>query len=221
MLTFSLLTPVILPIATVAFGSACLAYQHVLLHLANITVETQGRLYFPAFFHLFVGLYAQQLTFIGLFILKFDPRNKSHDLGQLAVLTITLLLCIQYHVHLKRRFALLIRHYEAGMDAPHLTSVPRSPSQCDTPRASSTPTSDVFGEVADRPTKPTAIIWLPKDGLGIGGRLGDHVRAKYLASSGNVVQMVDSDARITDDGQVTVETEGVSLAELPRLTMKS
>lgn len=36
--------------------------------------------------------------------------------------------------------------------------------------------------------------------------------SRDLASSGSVVQMVDSDARITDDGQVTVETEGVSLA---------
>lgn len=220
-LTFSLLTPVILPIATVAFGSASLAYQHILLYLANIVVDTRGRLYFPAFFHLFVGLYAQQLTFIGLFVLKFDPQNRFHDLGQLTVLVVTLLLCVQYHVYLKRRFGPSVRHHEASVDSPHRPIDPPRLSPPGPPRVASTPKSDAIEGVPDLSADSQAIIWLPKDRLGISRSLQDYVRAKYFADSADVVRMVDSDTCITEDGMVTVGSEGVSLVELPRLTSKS
>lgn len=195
-----------------------MAYRYILLYLANVPVETRGRLYFPAFFHLFVGLYAQQLTFIGLFILKFDPQNKVHDLGQLTVLVVTFLFSIQYHVHLKRRFEPSIQHYEATLD----------PSICppNSSRASSQDVADVAlpsksGEdeaVEALLADPPAIIWLPKDGLGISRRLRDHVRAKCFAGATDVVRLVDSDANITENGRVTIVTDGASLGALPRLT---
>lgn len=217
MLTFSLTTPLILPIATVAFGSAWVTYQYILQHLAHSPVETRGRLYFPAFFHLFVGLYAQQLTLIGLFILKFDPRNKFHDLGQLTILVATLLLCMQYHSHLRRRFKVSIQHDEGFEDLPRCSTDPQLPRQ-DTPCVTSTANHDVSDEMDELLGDSQAVIWLPKDALGISACLRDQVRARFFADSATVVQMVDSDTQITEDGQVSVETEGVSLVDLPRST---
>lgn len=204
MITFALLTPLILPIATVAFGVVYLAYRHILLYLADAVVDTRGRLYFSAFFHLFSGLYAQQLTLIGLFVFKFNRRQTAHDLGQLAILVTTALACVQYHVYLQRHCARLVRCQEGTLVRP-----PRT-----TPAVSEKPEGSLAPAMRPRFRMPTAdrgslvVVWLPRDEQGVSESLIDRVRTTLLSPTADMVTVTNSGASITADGCVTLHEDG-------------
>lgn len=53
MLTFSLLTLFILPIAAATFGITYVCFHSLLRHVARVEADTRGQLYFRAWFGLF------------------------------------------------------------------------------------------------------------------------------------------------------------------------
>lgn len=199
-----------------AFGVAYLAHRHILLYLADIVIDTRGQLYFPACFHVFWGLYAQQLTLIGLFILKFDRRHKTHDLGQLAVLVITSLACVQYHAYLTRHFEPLVRHPEGALVRPPTTNT----VTVTTAAAAASSMLEPFPSPVVRPRfrVPTpsrcsflggeATVWLPRDDHGIVQALVDHVRTTCLSPTADAVTITDVGASIAENGQITLHEDG-------------
>lgn len=202
-LTYSLLTPLILPVAAFTFGVANLCYRYTLLYLSDIKVETQGKLYFPAVFSLFFGVYTYQATIIGLFILKFDGSNQAHDLAQLSILVLTLVMCTQFHLRLKRLYEPWIRHgdvlkssiddfVEEQQDTDSLDIRPR----LEPPSSSSE--DGVFRWF-------NTTIWLPKDPFSISTHLIHEVRTKVLSGQSAEIQITDSSASMTNEGHVQLD----------------
>ncbi|KAK5072363.1 hypothetical protein LTR70_010428 [Exophiala xenobiotica] len=191
-LTYALLTPFILPIATITFGVTYVCFHCLLRAVARVEAETRGRLCFRAWFGLFWAIYTQQATVMGLFILKFDARHTAHDLGQLTILLLTLFLSIQYHLSLKRLYAPLMRHQEGAILEPvdedalsHRYTEPFADGDCD-----SSPDTSTSIERCLHGWAP--VIWLPRDPAGISTSLVERVTAGPLAHSPATIQVMEA-----------------------------
>ncbi|KAK5074494.1 phosphate metabolism protein 7 [Exophiala xenobiotica] len=178
-LTYALLTPFILPIATVTFGVTYVCFHHLLRDVSRVEAETRGQLYLRASFGLFWAIYTQQATIIGLFILKFDVRHKAHDLGQLTILLLTLFFSVQYHLSLKRLYGPLMRHQEGTISEPvHEGAFPDPLSDSDCVSSTDESTSiDQFLHCQ------APVIWLPRDPAGISYGCGSGWDAVELTPS--------------------------------------
>lgn len=174
-MAYALLTPLILPVATVTFSVSYLCFRHLLSEACVIPTETLGEVYFRACFGLFWGIYAQQLTLLGLFLLKFNHNDQGHDLGQLCVSSLTFFITVQYHIWLYSRLHPRIRHQEGVVN--HLnkqddTSGHQQQHNADAAAAYHTDSPvelvDVVAGrvvVADRGSQT---VWLHPDALNIG-----------------------------------------------------
>lgn len=229
MLTYALLTPFILPIAATTFGITYLCFHSLLRHVARVEADTRGQLYFRAWFGLFWGLYTQQATMIGLFILKLDVRNagrRAQDLGQLTVLLLTLFFSVQYHWSLSRLYGPLMRHQEGTTLEPTVAGPPHDPrnsQRSHTSDASHTldvshasdasDASDAFDAMSSKEDVVSTeqwlherppVIWLPRDSAGISQALVERIQSGPLAGSLNMVQVTDSPVGVTRDDQLQV-----------------
>ena len=191
MLIYSILTPVILPIAALAFGIADVCFRYSLLYTSNIVVDTEGQLYRTAVLKIFAGLYTYQITFIGLFVLKSSSSSKWHDVGQLSVLILTLICCTQAHLYLTNTYtsvkwsASLIPDVmiDTGESSPEPVTSPTDPS------------SDSLTRV--HPYRRT--VWLPRDESGISDAMVLAVQDHCLTLRGSTVGVSNSESAVALD----------------------
>ena len=157
----------------------------------------------PAIFTMFTGIYTYQATFIGLYLLKFNARNRLHDIAQLIVLILTLLVCTQSHSRLKRLYGPLMQHQ--GFMLPDVTE-------------HKTCTDDLNTLLqARRKFQPypvtgidslwTQVIWLPRDSLNVSGRMIQEVTSRFFSASTKSLKITDANAYLTADGEVLLTDE--------------
>ncbi|KAI5812975.1 hypothetical protein BZA77DRAFT_132348 [Pyronema omphalodes] len=72
-LTYSIIAPVVLGFATVAFGLLYFAYRYNFLFVYNVNINTNGMLYPRALYQSLVGVYIGQVCLLGLFAVSKAP----------------------------------------------------------------------------------------------------------------------------------------------------
>lgn len=197
------MTPFILPVATVTFYVSYLCFHRLLSEACFIPIDTLGHLYFRACFGLFWGVYAQQLTLMGLFMLKFNPHDKVHDLGQLGVSSLTLFGTIQYHIWLRGHLRPFIYHQEGAIGhANRQDDVHRHLEQHDAD-ADDVHTIDPAVELVDlvagqrvSATHGTQTIWLHQDLLNIGSMVERCVMHEVLSGTDVRLRTASSHLRL-------------------------
>ncbi|KAK5069408.1 hypothetical protein LTR51_008658 [Lithohypha guttulata] len=231
-LTYSLLTPFILPIATTTFGITYMCFRSLLCNVARVEADTRGQLYFQAWFGLFWGLYTQQATMIGLCLLKLDARRtdqRLHGFGQLMMLLLTFFFTVQYHWSLSRLYGPLMQHQEGTILEPTAADPVLDPCNEQHPHASNAVNAsnpldnsdapDTSGDVSIFDATSTdgwasieqvlyedpPIIWLPRDSAGVSQALVEQIRSGPLAGSSNVIQVTDAPNGITWSGRPSAE----------------
>lgn len=163
-------------------------------YTAFIPFETGGRLYYNAISYLFCGILTSELCFLGLFILKMGRASLSHDIGQIAIILLTLLGTLRYHEFLRRSY----------FDVPLTIGLPSTGKQkC---RVSEKFRSQILRQ-SDSLTGETPSIWIPKDSEGVSNALLNSVRRVYLSSEKAGICITNCGAVMTDSGQIVLQDE--------------
>ena len=211
---YALLAPLIVPISVVSFGCICICFRYTLLYESKVEVDTGGRLYFEAIFHLFWGIFTSEICFLGLFILKTDLKTLGHDLGQIIVICFTLFCTVQYYAFLKRLYRPLIRDLD-GEWSIVTHPIGGSEEQESYPlevrekfRALRRGSQDLR-----RLQAIDGIIWLPKDSIGVSNALVDMIRASLGSRGFNESCVTNSGALMTDRGQVVLQSDVTSFID--------
>ncbi|RUP45025.1 hypothetical protein BC936DRAFT_148710 [Jimgerdemannia flammicorona] len=87
-MTFSTIAPLVPVFAAVYFGLFYVVYRYQLLYVYTIGLQTAGLYFYKALWHCFVGLLIQQVTMMGLFLLR---GAWAQGIIALAVLVATLI----------------------------------------------------------------------------------------------------------------------------------
>lgn len=107
---FAPLAPIILPVATIAFGLIRWVYCYLVLFTACTGVETGGQLYLRGVTQLFWALYIVSLYFAGLFTLIFVNTLSIHSAVQVVAMLMTLLTTAVFHFRIAVVYSPLFSH---------------------------------------------------------------------------------------------------------------
>jgi hypothetical protein len=196
---YSLLMPLILPIAALTCAMLRFCFRYAFLYTAYITVDTSGRLYFRAILNLYWGIITMELALLGLFLLKVDPNSLRNDLGQISVLLLTILGTIQYQRSIQRFYQPLIRDYEAVSRQGTTTEIHPQPDVSEKYRPAVSKVQDSRSLAA-----VDLNIWLPKDVGGVSDGLIESVRTNYIGPSAQI-RLTNSGAAMDSDGHVVLD----------------
>jgi len=188
-------------------------FRYILLYLSDVEAETQGRLYFQALFTSFLGVYTYQATLIGLFVLKFDTRDRAHSLGQLTVLLVTLLACTQYHIRLKRLYEPFTQQQEGTTNETIHTEKYSEKLRRLSPVPGPSDRSNIESYEKSRNIVDIT-VWLPRDSLDIVRSIIHEVRSECFSTSTAVIRITDCIAYITHKGQITFQEDIGNSTEL-------
>jgi hypothetical protein len=211
---YALLAPVIIPIAIVSFGCNRICFRYTLLYKSKMEIDTCGHLYFQAVFHLFWGVFTLELSFLGLFILKTDVKSMGHDLGQIIIISLTLLATVHYYGFLKRLYRPLLRQWEiSGPEAAHCIDQSEGqeshrPSVREKFRAQTMGFPNLHRLQAIDGT-----MWLPKDPIGVSDALSDIIRDMIDSTPTGGFSVTNSAAIMTNRGQVVLQNEVTSFVD--------
>ncbi|KAK6365598.1 hypothetical protein LTR64_008722 [Lithohypha guttulata] len=190
-LVYSILTPMILPIAALTFGIADICSRYSLLYTANIVVDTEGQLYRNAMFKMFIGLYTYQATFIGLFVLKSGSGSKWQNTGQLLVLLLTLICCTQVHLYLLHMYTPV--KWSACLNPEVPVGTVESASEWRGSPAKLGPNSLTCIDARHR------VVWLPGDEFGIGDAMINAIQDCCLTVRGSEIRVTNLESDVALD----------------------
>lgn len=97
MITYSIISPIILVFSTFALGFFLLAYTYNLVYVMKFSYDLRGRNYPRALYQVFVGLYLAEICLLGLFIM-------AKTWGPVALEAICIAATVCAHLYCKRRF---------------------------------------------------------------------------------------------------------------------
>ena len=172
-----------------------------MLYTAYIPTDTNGDLYFTAILQLFWGIITMELTFLGLFVLKFGSGSLLQDLTQVIILLLTIIGTIGYRKYLFRYFQPVIEHDPDHPQEPVLSA--------NILRQTLPDVREKFGlrsqgEIRVRDSNLELAIWLPQDSLGASDALLAWVKAKFFPI-GHQQSLTNRYAQIDHDGNVTIQ----------------
>ncbi|KAL9609466.1 MAG: hypothetical protein Q9167_005772 [Letrouitia subvulpina] len=107
-LIYTVVSPLILVLASLTFGSFLAVQRYNILHVASFNTDTGGLIYFKALNQLFVGLYVMELYLIGLFFLVRDKDGQIACTGQGVTMVISTGLTAAFQVALNQAYKPLI-----------------------------------------------------------------------------------------------------------------
>ncbi|ORY82127.1 hypothetical protein BCR37DRAFT_38898 [Protomyces lactucae-debilis] len=213
-LVFSVIAPILLFFAALAFGLFYLVYKYQFLFVYQLDVSTMGRLYPRALQQTLVGLYFMEVCMIGL-----TAVGKSY--GAIALSIIILVATAIFHITLNNAFGPLLDAVPTMLIGSHtkekgaamegvegtLTASNTNHSEEKTgDRASLTGhrSENVFDEKAYQHPALQARqpgIWLPRDGLGVSADLTRKTREGAGIESSDAGASIDNKGRVTWDGK--------------------
>ncbi|KAI4157313.1 MAG: hypothetical protein LQ342_008383 [Letrouitia transgressa] len=107
-LIYTVVSPLILVLAILTFGSFLAVQRYNILHVASFNTDTGGLIYFKALNQLFVGLYIMELYLVGLFFLVRDKDGQVACIGQGVAMVVSTGLTAAFQVALSQAYKPLI-----------------------------------------------------------------------------------------------------------------
>jgi calcium permeable stress-gated cation channel len=112
---YAAIAPLVLGFATIGLYFFYFAYRYNILFVADINIDTKGRVYPRALQHLFVGLYVAELCLIGLFAI--GTGSSKGAIGPLVLMILFLVFTALYQVSLNSALEPLINYLPKSIDA--------------------------------------------------------------------------------------------------------
>ena len=192
---YSLLSPLILPIATMAFMIFWFFHRYLLIYVLRSPADTAARASYEAILQLFTGLYVLELCFIGLFLLKAAGLKWLHGLGQTIVVIILLICTTLHHLHLVERYHRLFRRKALEVAHPDLlfSTTPKQTKVI----------SRIAGSIDDPILfQPVPVVWIPEDTVGFSRA---ELRSIRLAFSDDVLPASKEGAQMDAKGEIQLD----------------
>jgi hypothetical protein len=197
-LIYALLAPLILVTSALGFILTLFAFRYVLLYTAYIQTDTYGAAYLTAMFNLFWGLLVSEVCTLGLFILKIESSGLIHDIGQIAVLCVTLFCSIRYIALLTSLYRPFVKFHR---NIRENTTV-RERFRRRVP----------FSQAIDSPQRRATTIWLPRDSLGVSQAVATSI-LENIYGANEIFSVVTRGSKVTKDGQVILEYNSQDISD--------
>lgn len=208
-IVYSVIQPIITPLALVAFCLLYAAYKYQLGWCADQVdyLETGGLFYIRALRTVFVALYLEGICLAGLFFLSTDQNGNRSKAGiaggAIIAAAVVAIACLQFYIDwfgFKAPFLQYVHsthHTKTGdrLAEPKLQSVSQGQEN---PGAQYGNTSGFHDQAFDHPAlwKKQPCIWIADDSLGLGRDQADRINAKKVEASTEYAAM-DQDGKLS------------------------
>lgn len=233
-LVYSIISPMILIIAGVAFGLFYMAYSYNIFFVSNFPNDTGGLSFSKAIYQSFTGVYLMELMLTGLFFLVQNESGTQSAIVQGILMCVLIIITIGVHVLMRSSFGSLM--YYLPVDAEEFsqleTHVSRNAERvkmiisaisCPGRNNNRVNTLNNINNIVIEPydntmkntylhpalRDPQPIIWIPQDSLGIA--TGEVQRAQ--ASEWNVIMSTEG-ALLDENIKIKVKGPPPDSAEL-------
>jgi hypothetical protein len=214
-LVFSIIAPILLFFAGVAFGLFYIVYKYQFLHVYQLEISTMGRLYPRALQQTLVGLYFMEVCMIGL-----TAVGKSW--GAIAITVVLLVATILFHITLNNAFGPLLDAVPTMLTQSHSFNKERMIDAETAEESLSAAQSHAVADKGERAllrgqssensydadaymhpalNSQAPAVWLPRDTRGVSAALAQHTRRDAGIEASDAGAFMDDKGKVSWDGQ--------------------
>lgn len=198
-IAYSIISPLMLLIAGLAFFLFYIAYLYSMFYVSDFPNDSGGLAFSRAIYQSFIGIYLMEILMAGLFLLAQNERGSQSAIAQGILMCVLILITIGVHWTMCSSFDPLTYYLPVDVDEYDKLKSRKTIPNMNTVTRDNCNMEDAYLHPAIRDPRP--IIWLPQDRLNIAE---DEVRRTSL--SGLNLSVSIQGARFNEKNKIEVDS---------------